>query len=53
MMVYAHVDKLVDRGLLTADELGVAAPASASVVELAARPRLGGWCFSRAGKLAG
>jgi hypothetical protein len=26
MMVYAHVDKLVDRGLLTADELGLASP---------------------------
>jgi integrase len=26
MMVYAHVDKLVDRGLLTADELGLPAP---------------------------
>jgi integrase len=37
MMVYAHVDKLVDRGLLTADELGLTAPASASVVELAPR----------------
>jgi hypothetical protein len=24
MMVYAHVDKLVDRGLLTTDELGLA-----------------------------
>src|SRR6266540_3116801 len=28
MMVYAHVDKLVDRGLLTTGELGLAAPAS-------------------------
>ena len=27
MMVYAHVDKLVDRGLLTVGELGLAAPA--------------------------
>jgi integrase len=26
MMVYAHVDKLVDRGLLTTGELGLAAP---------------------------
>jgi hypothetical protein len=34
MMVYAHVDKLVDRGLLTVDELGLAAPVPAPVVEL-------------------
>jgi integrase len=27
MMVYAHVDKLVDRGLLTAGELGLEVPA--------------------------
>jgi hypothetical protein len=33
MMVYAHMDKLVDRGLLTADELGLAGPAG-----LPARP---------------
>jgi hypothetical protein len=26
MMVYAHADKLVDRGLLTVEELGLAAP---------------------------
>jgi len=39
MMVYAHVDKLVDRGLLTVDELGLAAPTPAPVVELA--PRVG------------
>jgi hypothetical protein len=31
MMVYAHVDKLVDRGLLTVDELGLAAPMPAEV----------------------
>jgi integrase len=37
MMVYAHVDKLVDRGLLTVDELGLAAPVPAPVVELAPR----------------
>jgi hypothetical protein len=37
MMVYAHVDKLVDRGLLTAGELGLAAPARAPVVEFAPR----------------
>jgi len=37
MMVYAHVDKLVDRGLLTADELGLAEPIPGSVVELAPR----------------
>jgi integrase len=37
MMVYAHVDKLVDRGLLTVDELGLTAPAPAPVVELAPR----------------
>jgi integrase len=37
MMVYAHVDKLVDRGLLTAGDLGVAAPVPAPVVELAPR----------------
>jgi integrase len=37
MMVYAHVDKLVDRGLLTADELGLATPVPAPVVELAPR----------------
>jgi hypothetical protein len=37
MMVYAHVDKLVDRGLLTAGELGGAAPVPAPVVELAPR----------------
>jgi integrase len=37
MMVYAHVDKLVDRGLLTAGELGLAAPAPAPVVELTPR----------------
>ena len=35
MMVYAHVDKLVDRGLLTAEELGLAAPTP--VVTLAPR----------------
>jgi hypothetical protein len=35
--VYAHVDKLVDRGLLTVDELGLAEPAPAAVVELAPR----------------
>ncbi len=35
MMVYAHVDKLVDRGLLTAEELGLAAPPP--VVTLAPR----------------
>jgi uncharacterized protein DUF6851 len=34
MMVYAHVDKLVDRGLLTVDELGLAAPMPAPVVKL-------------------
>jgi integrase len=34
MMVYAHVDKLVDRGLLTVDELGLAAPVPAAVIEL-------------------
>jgi hypothetical protein len=34
--VYAHVDKLVDRGLLTVDELGLAAPTPAPVVELGA-----------------
>jgi hypothetical protein len=37
MMVYAHVDKLVDRGLLTVDELGLAAPMPAPVVKLAPR----------------
>ncbi len=37
MMVYAHVDKLVDRGLLTVDELGLAAPVPAPVVKLAPR----------------
>jgi integrase len=37
MMVYAHVDKLVDRRLLTVDELGLAAPAPAPVVTLAPR----------------
>jgi integrase len=37
MMVYAHVDKLVDRGLLTADELGLATPVPAPVVELTPR----------------
>ena len=37
MMVYAHVDKLVDRGLLTVDELGLAATMPASVVQLASR----------------
>jgi len=37
MMVYAHVDKLVDRGLLTGDELGLAAPMPAPVVKLAPR----------------
>jgi integrase len=37
MMVYAHVDKLVDRGLLTVDELGLAAPMPASVVQLPSR----------------
>jgi integrase len=37
MMVYAHVDKLVDRGLLTVDELGLTAPAPAPVVTLAPR----------------
>jgi len=37
MMVYAHVDKLVDRGLLTVDELGVTASAPAPVVTLAPR----------------
>jgi hypothetical protein len=35
--LYAHVDKLVDRGLLTVDELGLAVPRPASVVELAPR----------------
>jgi hypothetical protein len=39
MMIYAHVDKLVDRGLLTAGELGLASPAPAPAVELA--PRVG------------
>jgi hypothetical protein len=39
MMVYAHVDKLVDRGLLTADELGLAAPMPTSVLPLP--PRVG------------
>jgi integrase len=39
MMVCAHVDKLVDRGLLTVAELGVAAPVPATVVEL--EPRAG------------
>jgi integrase len=34
MMLYAHVDKLVDRELLTMDELGPA-PVPASVVALA------------------
>jgi integrase len=37
MMVYAHVDKLVDRGLLTVDELGLAAPIPAPAVKLAPR----------------
>jgi integrase len=37
MMVYAHVDKLVDRGLLTVDELGLAEPAPAAVMELPPR----------------
>ena len=37
MMVYAHVDTLVDRGLLTVDELGLAAPTPAAVVELPPR----------------
>jgi hypothetical protein len=37
MMVYAYVDKLVDRGLLTVDELGLAAPMPAPVVKLAPR----------------
>jgi integrase len=37
MMVYAHVDKLVDRRLLTVDELGLTAPVSAPVVTLAPR----------------
>jgi hypothetical protein len=37
MMVYAHVDKLVDRGLLTVDELGLAASMPAPVVKLAPR----------------
>jgi integrase len=37
MMVYAHVDKLVDRGLLTVDELGLATPVPAPVVSLAPR----------------
>jgi integrase len=37
MMVYAHVDKLVGRGLLTVDELGLAAPMPAPVVKLAPR----------------
>jgi len=37
MMVYAHVDKLVDRGLLTVDELGLTASAPAPVVTLAPR----------------
>jgi integrase len=37
MMVYAHVDKLVDRRLLTVDELGLTASASAPVVTLAPR----------------
>jgi hypothetical protein len=35
MMVYAHVDKLVDRGSVTVDELGLTAPAP--VVTLAPR----------------
>ncbi len=39
MMVYAHVDKLVDRGLLTVDQLGLAAPVGAPVVELQPRQR--------------
>jgi integrase len=37
MMVYAHVDKLVDRGLLTVDELGLTASMPAPVVKLAPR----------------
>ena len=37
MTVYAHVDKLVDRGLLTVDELGLAAPMPAPVMKLAPR----------------
>jgi integrase len=37
MMVYAHVDKLVDRGLLTVDELGLATPVPAPVMSLAPR----------------
>jgi hypothetical protein len=37
MMMYAHVDKLVDRGLLTVDELGLPAPVRAPVVTLAPR----------------
>jgi hypothetical protein len=37
MMVYAHVDKLVDRGLLTVAELGLTAPAPAPVVTMAPR----------------
>jgi integrase len=37
MMVYAHVDKLVDRRLLTVDELGLAEPEPAAVMELPPR----------------
>jgi integrase len=37
MMVYAHVDKLVDRGLLTTGELGLTAPAPM----VALTPRVG------------
>jgi hypothetical protein len=48
MMIYAHVDKLVDRGLLTAGELGLAAPVPTPVVELAlgraTRPAEGSAC---------
>jgi Sigma-70 region 2 len=35
--VYAHVDKLVDRALLTVDQLELTAPLPAPVVELAPR----------------